>query len=454
MHVMFIHPNFPAQFGHIAHYLSTKLGWQCTFVTSVDTRHLNLPFNHINYRLKDDEPQPKVFYNPGTLDGMFAHMQAIYRGLRNVSQIKPDLVVGHSSYGSMLYLRNIYDCPFIGYFELLPPKFWTDEMILRKEYPPPEAMRLFNASYHTFTHLHLAYMDKFYCPTHYQKSTAPAEYQDKIDVIFDGVETEVFKPQKLSRPYTFRDIQINPDTKVVTYCSRGLESIRGFDIFMKVAKRICQEMDNVIFLIAGQERTFYGHEMHHIPKEKSFKQYVLDQDDYDLSKFHFLGLIPPMDLVTMFNLSDLHIYLTAPYVLSWSMIQAMSTGCAILASDTKPVQEAIDHGQQGILVDFYDVDAMTDNAMKMLRDPAEFQSMREGARNRVLERYEKEHCIQQMIKLYRSVVGDKSSLESFFSQMGGATGMPDMPLTDQPLEGSSDGPKITFTDEGTSDPNN
>src|SRR4051812_16177908 len=102
MHVMFIHPNFPAQFGHIANYLSTALKWPCTFVTSIDTRHLQLPFNHINYRLKDEDPQPKVFYNPGDLQTLMDHLFAIYRGLRGVPQLRPDLVVGHMSYGTML----------------------------------------------------------------------------------------------------------------------------------------------------------------------------------------------------------------------------------------------------------------------------------------------------------------------------------------------------------------
>src|SRR5262249_45558724 len=145
----------------------------------------------------------------------------------------------------------------------------------------------------------------------------------------------------------------HPDTRVVTYVSRGLESVRGFDIFMQVAKRITAAMDNVVFLIAGEERTHYGHEVHYLGQH-SFKHYVLSQDTYDLSKFHFLGLIPAQDLATLFSLSDLHIYLTVPYVVSWSMLQAMASGCLILGSDTEPVREFITDGQQGVLAEFYD----------------------------------------------------------------------------------------------------
>src|SRR5262249_19597975 len=120
MHVLFIHPNFPAQFGHVAMHLATRLGWQCTVVTAIATTHLQLPFNHINYKVYDG-PQPKIFYNPDNLQGLLDHLAAIYKGMRSVPQIRPDLVVGHMSYGTMLYLRNLYPCPFVGYFEMLPP---------------------------------------------------------------------------------------------------------------------------------------------------------------------------------------------------------------------------------------------------------------------------------------------------------------------------------------------
>src|SRR4051794_17559075 len=103
MHVMFIHPNFPAQFGHIANYLTTELKWPCTFVTSIDTTHLDLPFNHINYRVRPG-PQPKSFDNPENLPGLMEHLLAVYTGLRGLPQVRPDLVVGHMSYGTMLYL--------------------------------------------------------------------------------------------------------------------------------------------------------------------------------------------------------------------------------------------------------------------------------------------------------------------------------------------------------------
>ncbi len=398
MQVLFIHPNFPGQFAHIAAYLTTRLGWKCTVLTSVDTSTLNLPFQHLNYRLKDG-PLPKVFYNPDNLQAMFDHLLAIYKGLRNHRDFQPDLVVGHMSYGTMLYLRNLYACPFVGYYELLPPPFWSDGMILRKEFPPTEQTRLFNATYHTMTHLHLNACDAGYTPTNFQKQTAPTEYQYKLNVIFDGIDTDTFQRRELPRPTTFRGIPLDADTRIVTYVSRGLESVRGFDIFMQVAKRIYQAMPNVVFLIAGKERTNYGHELAHIGNQ-SFKQYVLAQDDYDLTKFHFLDLIPTAELPVLYSLSDLHIYLTVPYVLSWSMMQAMATGCVILGSATPPVQEVLQENVNGLLAGFDDVDTLTQQALAVLRDPAAYRHLGDAARQTILERYELRKSIDQLVSLF------------------------------------------------------
>jgi glycosyltransferase involved in cell wall biosynthesis len=414
MHVMFIHPNFPAQFGHIAHYLSTVLRWKSTFITSIDTTHLQLPFDHINYKVYDG-PQPKTFYNPDTFQVLMDHMTAIYRGLRGVPQVKPDLVVGHMSYGSMLFLRNLYDCPFIGYYEVLPAAFWSDGLILRKEYPPPEGVRLFNATYHTFTYLHLHACDAGYTPTHYQLNTCPKELRHKLRVIFDGIDCEFFRRTELPRPFEFRGRRIDPGTRVVTYVSRGLESARGFDIFMKAAKKIYQAIPDVVFLIAGSERTNYGHEQAYIGNQ-TFKDFVLSQDSYDLTKFHFMGVIPTVELPTMYNLSDLHIYLTVPYVLSWSMIQAMANGCVVLGSATPPVEEVLEDGVNGLLADFYDVDALADKAIRALRDPAGHRPLGDAARQRVLERYEKSLCINQLVKFFQEY--ERPKVDSVFAAMG------------------------------------
>jgi glycosyltransferase involved in cell wall biosynthesis len=235
----------------------------------------------------------------------------------------------------------------------------------------------------------------------------------KIRVIFDGVNTEFFQRRPLPRPFEFRGRTIGPNTRVVTYVSRGLESVRGFDVFMRVAQRIYREIPDVLFLIAGDERTNYGHEAFYLGGQ-SFKQYVLSQDHYDLDKFAFLGLIPTTDLVTLYSLSDLHVYLTIPYVLSWSLVQAMATGCTILGSATPPVQEVIDHGTNGLLAGFYDVDALAEEALRVLRDPAQYRPLGEAARQRVLDRYELRRCTAELVKLFEKTAST-SAVDQLFA---------------------------------------
>jgi glycosyltransferase involved in cell wall biosynthesis len=209
-------------------------------------------------------------------------------------------------------------------------------------------------------------------------------------------------------------ISIGPETRVVTYVSRGLESIRGFDIFMKVAKRITEVIPDVVFLIAGEERTNYGHELHHLrfpegtpPEQRTFKRWVLSQDKYDPDKFRFLGNIPPNDLVTLYGLSDLHVYLTTPYVLSWSLMQAMACGCTILGSATAPVQEVIEPGVNGVLADFYDIEALTEQALRVLVDPEPYRHLGAAARKLIQEKYELKHCTNQLVQLFEDAVAGK-----------------------------------------------
>ncbi len=411
MKLMAVHPNFPAQFGHILHHLTTQLGWECTFVTSVDTTKLALPFNHVNYGV-GGKPVADTFFNPDTEEELKEHMKSLYVGLRDSPhQFKPDLVVGHMSYGTMLYLKNLYpEAKFVGYFEILPGDFWTDKLTLRKEFPAAEAVRIFNATYHYFTHLHLNVCDACYTPTQYQYQTCPPEWRHKLRVIHDGIDCDFFSRKDVrgstATPVAveFRWVTIRPETKVITYVSRGLESARGFDIFMRAAKKVYQAVPDVLFLVVGGTRTNYGHEGAYL-SNTTFKDWVLAQDEYDLSKFAFLGHIPPTDLKTLFDLSDLHVYLTAPYVLSWSLLQAMANGCVVLGSKTAPVEEVIEDNWTGLLADFYDADALAERAIAVLRSPAPYRYLGDSAAEMVRERYEKTKCVNQLVKFFGEVVG-------------------------------------------------
>lgn len=408
MHILFVHQNFPAQFGHIAQYLAEKHGYRCTFVSEKPTGRVGR-IECLQYQVRGGATQQN-HYCTRTFENATWHTHAVYEALKARPDIRPDLIVGHSGFGSTLYLRELYDCPIVNYFEYFyRPK--NSDMDFRPDFPSRELDRLRVRSRNAMLLLDLDNCDVGYSPTRWQRDCFPRLYHDKIRVIFDGIDTNIWRPQpeaKLShkRPRRLGERTFPDDVKIVTYATRGMESMRGFDIFMKAARKLCDRRKDVIFLIAGQDRVCYGGD-ERFTGGKSFKEWVLSQDNYDLSRFHFLGLIPPQQLAELFRITDLHIYLTVPFVLSWSLLNALACGATVLASETEPVREMITHGHNGLLVDFFDVDGFVEMAGRVLEAPHEFAPLGTAGAALVRERYSLEVCLPHMLQLYQQAQRQK-----------------------------------------------
>jgi glycosyltransferase involved in cell wall biosynthesis len=236
-----------------------------------------------------------------------------------------------------------------------------------------------------------------YSPTAWQRSLFPAEYQYKIETIFDGIDREIWRRHDVPRRFGNRTFPAG--TRVVTYVSRGFEAMRGFDIFMKVARKICDARADVVFLVVGSDRVCYGGDLRHI-KEKSFREHILKQDRYDLDRIVFTGPLPQQQLAEVFSMSDLHIYLTVPFVLSWSLMDALACGCTVLGSDTAPVREVIRHEQTGLLAGFFDVDGLTRQALRVLDDPEKYRPLGQAGMRLIDEGYSLEKKLPEMLALY------------------------------------------------------
>jgi glycosyltransferase involved in cell wall biosynthesis len=244
-----------------------------------------------------------------------------------------------------------------------------------------------------------------YSPTQWQRSLFPAEYHSKIEVIFDGVDREFWYRRTV--PRRIGNQWISPETRIVTYVARGLESVRGFDIFMKMAKRICDARSEVLFVIVGSEDFYHGPDLQHI-RERSFLQHVLAQDIYDPSRFLFTGRVPSSQLVEILSLSDLHVYLTVPFIPSWSLMNALACGCVVLASNTAPVQEIIQHEHSGLLADFFDVDGFTRQALEVLDAPERYRPLADAGVRLIDEKYSLARTVPRMLELYRRVIRGNS----------------------------------------------
>ena len=399
MHILFAHRNFPAQFGHIARRLASE-GYRCTFISEKPEGE-DHGIRRLQFVQKHGATE-RTHYCSRTFENQMAAAAAILERLHR-ENLQPDLVVGHSGLISTLFLRELYDCPIINYFEYFY-RIENSDFSFRADLPrAPMRDRARARARNASLLLDLDNCDAGYSPTEWQRSRFPKEYLPKLSAIFDGIETDVWRPG-LPTNDLIAGLALPPEVKVVTYVSRGMESMRGFDIFMRVAQRLCDERSDVVVLVIGEDRIAYGGDKR-FTGEKSFKQWVLERGEYDLERIKFVGRVPAPTLARIFNRSDLHIYLTVPFVLSWSLMNALACGTTILASDTPPVKEMISHGQNGLLCDFFDVDKLVRQAHEVLNAPAAFRHLGAAGTELIREKYSIEVCLPQLSDLFTRIAG-------------------------------------------------
>lgn len=400
MHVVFVRRTFPGQFGPIPSLL-VRRGFECTFV-SASPSGVTDGVQLIQYQPDGATPEG-VHVSARLFEDTVRHAAGLYQALKPLCTVlRPDLFVAHTMLSSTVFLRELFpDTPVINYLDYYCRPHDSD-IDFRPEWPIPEYRFMYCRTWNAMILLELENCQAGYTPTHMQRTFFPEIYRPKIRVIHDGVATDIWRrqplPDRTIGPHVF-----DPDTRIVTYVSRALESIRGFDIFMRVAKKIYAAYPRVVFLVVGDDRVIYGNDPERIG-QPSFKNYVLQQGGYDLDRFYFLGLLGRPDLLKLFNLSDLHIYLTGPLFVSWSPLEAMACGCTVLGSDTAPVRELIRDGQNGLLRGFFDVDGLAEAALQVLADPAAYrQTLGRAAEQTIRERYSLEVILPEVAAFYEEV---------------------------------------------------
>jgi glycosyltransferase involved in cell wall biosynthesis len=226
MHILFVHQNFPAQFGHIAGHLVQHYGYRCTFVSQKPAGVVG-GVERIQYRLRGGATRHN-HYCSRTFENAVWHAHAVYEALQARPDIQPDLVVGHSGFGSTLFLRELYRCPIVNYFEYFYRPTQSD-IDFRPDFPSTELNRLRARARNAMILLDLETCDAGYSPTRWQRDRLPAAFRDKVRVIFDGMDTNLWRP-RLGLPRRVGGRDLPAGVRVVTYVARGMESMRGFDI--------------------------------------------------------------------------------------------------------------------------------------------------------------------------------------------------------------------------------
>ena len=400
MNVLFVHQNYPAQFGTIASALARNYGWKCTFVTKWEGKTDAIPM--VKYKPVGGATE-NVHFLARNFENTSRAALGVYQALKKANlNPKPDVIVAHSGFGSTLFLRDLYDCPVVNLFEFYyrlgsGPSSYTSQFAMEPRFE--QRMRFLNAC----ILLDLQEAAAGYTPTHFQRNQFPKEYLPKIETIFDGVDSVRFSKQ-LNLPRVIRGRTIPDDVKIVTYVSRGFESMRGYDIFIQAAKRIYAEYPKVLFVCVGSDRVCYGSDKRRIT-EKSFREHIENREKPDPDKFFYTGVVPPDELIKILSLSDVHIYFTVPFVLSWSMINAMSCGCNIVSCRTGPVEEVIVHNENGLLADYHDIEGHAQNALKILRDGAGYARLGANARRTVEDKYSLNRTLPALMRLLGRVAG-------------------------------------------------
>jgi glycosyltransferase involved in cell wall biosynthesis len=320
----------------------------------------------------------------------------------------PDVIVAHPGWGESLFIKDVWPQAKLGlYCEFFYQASGSD-VGFDPEFPVQDvgdACRLRLKNLNNLLHFETA--DAAISPTHWQASTYPAPFRERISVIHDGINTQAITPNPQARLALNRQgqsVTLTRESEIITFVSRNLEPYRGYHIFMRALPELLRQRPAAQVLIVGSDQVSYGAKPD--PAKHGFatwKEVFLAEAKphiaaADWQRVHFLGQVPHQQFITLLQLSTVHVYLTYPFVLSWSLLEAMSAGCAIVASDTQPLLEAIAHNQTGRLVNFFDHAALVENVVSLLQDRTERIRLGTNARAHAVAHYDlHSRCLPQQL---------------------------------------------------------
>lgn len=393
MKLLCTHRVYPGQFRNLLNFLAK------------DTRH-HVEF--LAYRLHEAPPDnvKVAMYQPARLVAEETHPymqscenavlfgQAAYRIATKMKQqgFYPDVIFGHSGWGPTLYLQEVFPkARMICYFEW----FYRARGSSHGFHPNIPLLPEHEAQIRTKNApilMDLVAAKAGQTPTDWQRRQFPSEHQPKIEVIHDGVDTEYFSPQPTGLFLPRLGLDLRNASKLVTYVATGMEPMRGFPEFMQAVSQLQQRCPQCEIVVVGEDRTEYSNPL---ASGKTYRQLMMELYPYDLKRIHFTGRLSIDEYRQVLRASAAHVYFTFPYILSWSMLEAMACGCLVVGSATPPVQEVIRDRENGVLCDFFAITQLTDILAEALEQPAAYSQIRENARDTILQRYDARLMLQR-----------------------------------------------------------
>ena len=413
MRILFVHCNYPAQFRHLSQYLAADLNNEIVFLCqnkewiATDVPHLKLSRYQLGREPKGDLCHPYLRrYETAVLHGQAALREALR--LRQ-NGFEPDLIIGHSGFGNTLYLKEVWpNAKFIGYFEWFYRSQGAD-VGFGNDQPPSPDTSLRVHTYNSPIVMDLAQSDAAICPTRWQADQFPNAMRRHLSIIFDGVDTEqlpLIGQEKRHHDLILKagdnQATIPADVPLVTYVTRCFEPYRGWPQVAEGLALLMQRNPRVHVLLVGSDEVAYGAKR---SDGLSWREWALKQSPMDPNRLHQLPALSYNDYKRVIQRSWVHVYWTVPFILSWSLMEAMASGCCIVASDTPPVQEMITSGDQGQLVDFFDPDALAQQADHLLQNHEQRKRLGLAARQRILRSgYDLNNALKEQVQLINQVV--------------------------------------------------
>lgn len=387
MHVLFIHQNFPGQFKHLAPALARR--GHTVRALSVKEQ-VNLPgVAHTRYAI-NRSPSKNTHPWLRDMEAKMVRGEAVFAAALQLKSegFEPDAIIAHPGWGESLFVKNVWPNAKLGlYAEFFYGLEGVDVGFDPEIYPThqDDACRIQGKNINNLMHFEQA--DAALSPTHWQASTFPETFRQRITVAHDGIDTALLAPNPNAFALINKSLKIQAGDEVITFVNRNLEPYRGYHIFMRALPALLQARPKARVVIVGADGVSYGAAP---PNAKNWKQVFLDEvrGDLDMARVHFVGTLGYQDFVTLLQISMVHVYLTYPFVLSWSLLEAMSVGCAIVASDTAPVREAIHHDQTGRLVPFFEVEGFVRAIVQLIESPDDRKRLGEAARAFATKNYD------------------------------------------------------------------
>ena len=400
MKYLFVHQNFPGQYLHIVRHLVASKQHDVVFITEPNGNRI-AGVRAVPYA-KPRGAAPEAHVAARELDGAVRRAEVVAHTASNLKKLgfEPDIIIGHHGWGELLNIRDVWpNAPLLGYLEFyycidgvdvgFDPEFPTHP----DDHPRIRAKNAVNL-------LALNLGADAQTPTRWQLSTYPDWARRLITLLPEGVNLDVCKPnsQARRRNLTIGGTAIKPNEKLITYVARDLEPYRGFHVMMRAVPHLLRARKDIRVVLVGADGISYGMP----PPEGTWRQTMLTElgDSIDPTRVLFPGRIDYPTYIAMLQRSDAHVYLTYPFVASWSLREALAAGCAVIGSDTPTVGEFVTHEQNGLLVPFLDPKGLADTVLRVLEDASLARRLREGARRYAV----KELAMADYIAAYEALI--------------------------------------------------